>query len=109
MKDEVIVKSLQALATLKVGDKISSRKGYLTKDETPKSFKRWLNGDSRAATIAISTQIISSSFVSLNPTVASLIVLLPESLENLKLTYVGDNTMCTAVNLLLDQIKQYLS
>jgi len=108
MKDEVLIKSLQAIATLKSGEKISCRKGYLTKDATPSPFKRWMSGDSRAATIVIASEIIKLSFTSLNPLVNNLLTLVPEGFENLKLTYIGDTYMNQAIDLILDEIKQYM-
>jgi hypothetical protein len=108
MIDANIIKSLQAVGTLQLGEKMSTRHGVITKDAVPSPLTRWFSGDNRTTTLIAVSDVLDVAFTSLNPIISNLITHVPAGLENLKLTYKGDEATSKTIDSLLDQIKNYM-
>lgn len=103
-----LFKSLQNIATVQPGEKLSTKKGYITRDAIPSPLMRWLNGDSRTSCLLEITTVLDAAFVSLDPGVNNLIAQVPTGLENLKETYKDDSAFCYSVDGIINRVKNYI-
>ncbi len=103
-----IFKSLQSIATIQPGEKLSTRKGYITRDQRPSPMYRWLSGDSRDTCLAMIHATLDEAFVSLDTGVSNILPQVPGGLENLKETYKSDGTFCNSVDAIINRVKNYL-
>lgn len=101
-------KSLQNIATVQPGDKLSTRNGYITRDTSPSPVYRWLSGDNRETCLAMVQATLDEAFVSLDPGVSNLLPQVPGGLENLKETYKTDGAFCNSVDAIINRVKNYL-
>ena len=103
-----ILKSLQNIATIQPGEKLSTHKGYITRDSSPSPVTRWLNGDRRSTGLVAIHTVLDEAFVSLDVNVNNLITHVPRGLENLKETYKSDASFCNSVDAIINRVKNYV-
>lgn len=109
MNDEHILKCLRVVAALQPGNKLCMRNGVFEIDARPNSMLRWFSGDSRQTTLSFISVIIKAALMSSDSTVHCALFAIEPGLENLKMTYMRDQTMCHAVDHLTNQIKRFQS
>ena len=105
MDDQILIQSLQELATLKPGNKISMKTGRLVVDKSANPFTRWLGGDSRTNTVIVLGSLIDQAFASQNRCVTGLILNALPGIENLKSTYQKDYGICMQLEEICNKIK----
>ena len=107
MKDDQILQCLLVLTAIRPGNKISLRYGVFEIDTRPRSFLRWLGGDNRVTTFILITEVVNAAIMSTSPAVHDALFRIPIGLENLKMTYATDHTMCAALDNLCERIKKF--
>jgi hypothetical protein len=108
MDEKTLIFSLQIIASLQPGEKISTSSGVLKKELRPNPIKRWFNGDTRETTLTVIQHILEIAFVTLNPYIQELIGQVPSGLTNLKETYNTDEKICRQINILVERVKSYM-
>jgi hypothetical protein len=103
-----MLKSLQNIATIQPGEKLSTVGGCITRDSRPNPVTRWLNGDRRSTSLLAIHTVLDEAFVSLDVNVNNLITQVPGGLENLKETYKSDASFCNSVDAIINRVKNYV-
>jgi hypothetical protein len=103
-----MLKSLQNIATIQPGEKLSTVGGNITRDARPNPVTRWLNGDNRHTCISAINALLDEAFVSLDVNVSNLIPQVPGGLENLKETYKCDGAFCSSLDVVINRVKNYV-
>lgn len=101
--NDYITKSLQALATVKPGNKISTKNGVLTVDKNASAIARWFSGDSRTNTVIIIASLVDQGFAQCVTPV--LLTSALQGIENLKVTYQKDYGICMQLDEICNKIK----
>ena len=107
MNDEQILKCLRVIAAVQPGNKLCMRNGVFEIDTRPNSMLRWFSGDSRRTTLSYISTVISAAIISGARPVHEALFSIDPGLENLKMTYIQDQTMCHAIDHLSNRIKSF--
>lgn len=116
--DSSRIRNLKLLSQLKVGDKLCVRYHHYSIDPygsfSLRALTRLINGESRAETIESVTQLIESCIkqhgISNNEKkrLANEFKNVKKGVENLMVTYRGDQTSCVGLELIIEMMKEYI-
>ncbi len=105
MNEQILIQSLQELATLKPGNKITMKTGRLTVDTRANGVSRWLSGDSRTNTVIVLASLVDQAIATQNRAITSLLQNSLQGIENLKVTYQKDYGICMQLEEICAKIK----
>ena len=116
--DSSRIRNLKLLSQLKVGDKLCVRYHHYSIDPygsfSLRSITRLLNGESRSETIESITQLIESCIKQHGigngekKRLANEFKNVKKGVENLMVTYRGDQTSCVGLQLIIEMMQEYI-